>query len=436
MPLPRVHLSHDSAFDWLTALEFGRIHDGTPREDWEGVDDDFGFLHSGVGGPIMGFMVKRFSRFDVDDPKVAAIWTASHFEVPLLGLPRASAGEVILAVRPTLGGQRTINRGYFHEAVDVQHRDPATALRLWRCCLEAGDSMAHFALGYTLYELRRYREAYGHLRYYVQIAPAAAWNWCWLGKAAHAIGEIAEARSAYERAIAIGGAETDAPTLLLGLAPSADKAPPSIDPYRRGVDGPMVEASCAQPVLGERFDRALAFAARTHRTQVRKGSGIPYVGHLLGVCSLVIEDGGGEDEAIAALLHDAVEDQGGEDMLSQIREAFGDEVAAIVQACSDTMEEPKPPWRQRKETYLAHLAEQPGSVLLVSLADKLFNARAILRDYVEVGDQLWTRFRAGRDDQLWYYRELADAFERLTPGRMASELADVVDELERSAVSP
>jgi (p)ppGpp synthase/HD superfamily hydrolase len=226
--------------------------------------------------------------------------------------------------------------------------------------------------------------------------------------------------------------------MAAGLANDAlsDEALASIEPgYRRGVDRPMVKSSGTEPVLGERFDRALVFAARTHRTQVRKGSGIPYVGHLLGVCSLVIEDGGGEDEAIAALLHDAVEDQGGEDMLKQIREAFGDEVAAIVLACSDTMQEPKPPWQQRKETYLAHLAEQPGSVLLVSLADKLFNARSILRDYFEVGDQLWTRFRAGRDDQLWYYRELANAFGRLTPGRMASELAEVVDELERSAVS-
>ncbi len=189
-------------------------------------------------------------------------------------------------------------------------------------------------------------------------------------------------------------------------------------------------------MLGERFERALGFAARTHRTQVRKGRSIPYVGHLLGVCSLVIEEGGGEDEVIAALLHDAAEDQGGEDILREIREAFGDDVAAIVEACSDTMEEPKPPWRQRKEAYLAHLAEQPDSVLLVSLADKLFNARAILRDYLDVGDELWRRFRAGRDGQLWYCRELADAFGRLAPGRMASELADVVDELERSAVTP
>ena len=185
-------------------------------------------------------------------------------------------------------------------------------------------------------------------------------------------------------------------------------------------------------VLGERFERALGFAAAAHRSQVRKGTGIPYVGHLLGVCSLVIEDGGDEDEAIAALLHDAAEDQGGERMLGEIRRRFGDSVAAIVAACSDTFESPKPPWRARKETYLQHLESQPEPVLRVSLADKLFNARAILRDYLVVGDELWARFHSGRDGQLWYYRELADSFTTLLPGRMASELAAVVDDLERA----
>ena len=185
-------------------------------------------------------------------------------------------------------------------------------------------------------------------------------------------------------------------------------------------------------VLGERFEQALQFAATTHRTQARKGSGIPYVGHLLGVCSLVIEDGGDEDEAIAALLHDAAEDQGGERMLDEIRRRFGDRVAGIVAACSDTFESPKPPWRARKECYLEHLGRQPESVLRVSLADKLFNARAILRDYLLVGDELWVRFRSGRDGQLWYYRELADRFMTLLPGRMASELAAVVDDLEQA----
>jgi (p)ppGpp synthase/HD superfamily hydrolase len=183
--------------------------------------------------------------------------------------------------------------------------------------------------------------------------------------------------------------------------------------------------------FGERFEEALEFAAATHRTQVRKGSGIPYVGHLLGVCSLVIEDGGSEDEAIAALLHDAAEDRGGERMLAEIRTRFGDNIADIVAACSDTFEMPKPPWQERKQTYIEHLDSQPEAVLRVSLADKLFNARAILRDYLVVGDQIWDRFKAGRDGQLWYYRELADRFSRLLPGRMAVELTEVVQELDR-----
>jgi (p)ppGpp synthase/HD superfamily hydrolase len=185
-------------------------------------------------------------------------------------------------------------------------------------------------------------------------------------------------------------------------------------------------------VLGQRFEQALQFAAATHRSQVRKGSGTPYVGHLLGVCSLVIEDGGDEDEAIAALLHDAAEDQGGEEMLGEIRGRFGNDVADIVAACSDTFESPKPPWRTRKERYLEHLEQQPQSVLRVSLADKLFNARAILRDYLVVGNELWTRFRSGRDGQLWYYRELADRFMTLMPGRMAGELVAVVEDLEQA----
>lgn len=184
-------------------------------------------------------------------------------------------------------------------------------------------------------------------------------------------------------------------------------------------------------VLGERFEDALGFAARVHRDQRRKGSGIPYVGHLLGVCSLVIEDGGSADEAIAALLHDAVEDQGGDATLEQIRERYGLVVADIVRACSDTTQTLKPPWRARKEAYLSHLAEAPPSVLRVSLADKLHNARAILRDYELEGERLWDRFNAnsGRDGQFWYYGALAEVFTERFPGRMARELSETVDRL-------
>ena len=190
----------------------------------------------------------------------------------------------------------------------------------------------------------------------------------------------------------------------------------------------------ASPSLSARFVDALAYAADIHLSQTRKGSGVPYIGHLLGVCSLVLEEGGNEDEAIAALLHDAGEDQGGEARLTDIRERYGTEVESIVRACSDTLLEQKPEWRTRKEEYLEHLEHQPRSVLLVSLADKLFNARAILRDYLAVGEELWKRFTGDRDGQLWYYRSLSDVFTRRLPDvQMTAELDEAVSALERQA---
>jgi GTP pyrophosphokinase len=188
-----------------------------------------------------------------------------------------------------------------------------------------------------------------------------------------------------------------------------------------------------RPRLTNRFVDAVDYASQLHLDQVRKGSEVPYIGHLLGVCSLVLEERGSEDEAIAALLHDAGEDQGGEARLLDIRERYGENVAAIVRACSDTLLEAKPDWKVRKTQYLAHLNRQPESVLLVSLADKLFNARAILRDHGEEGEELWKRFSAGRDEQLWYYRSLRETFARLVPDlRMTGELSAVVAELESS----
>jgi (p)ppGpp synthase/HD superfamily hydrolase len=187
-----------------------------------------------------------------------------------------------------------------------------------------------------------------------------------------------------------------------------------------------MEAVDDPPVLSERFEEALVYAARLHRRQRRKGSDIPYVSHLLAVASLVLEAGGDEDQAIAALLHDAVEDQGGLPTLAAIREHFGDAVAETVLACSDAWTEPKPPWRARKEAYLRHLAGQPARVLLVSAADKVHNARAILDDYRRLGDALFDRFTGGQVGTLWYYRQLADTYRAIG---MASPL---VDELERT----
>lgn len=181
-------------------------------------------------------------------------------------------------------------------------------------------------------------------------------------------------------------------------------------------------------MLTQRYADALQLAWQLHSKQVRKGTTIPYVSHLIAVSSLALEHGANEDEAIAALLHDAVEDAGGKPTLDMIRARFGEVVANIVDGCTDAYEEPKPEWRQRKEAYLAHLAEASRSIRLVSASDKLHNARSILFDLRVHGPSLWTRFTAGKDGSLWYYRSLVRAFE--SHGR-----APLVDELDRTVVA-
>jgi (p)ppGpp synthase/HD superfamily hydrolase len=188
--------------------------------------------------------------------------------------------------------------------------------------------------------------------------------------------------------------------------------------------------------LTEKFDRAFLLASELHRTQKRKSTEIPYISHLMTVSALVLENGGTEDEAIAALLHDAVEDQGGLATLQRIREEFGDTVADVVMELSDTVETPKPPWRARKEQYLRHLEVAPLSVLRVSAADKRHNARSIVKDYLLVGDDLWNRFSAPAAEQIWYYRSLADVFRRRLGGSLASELSRAVADLEWLMGSP
>ena len=185
-----------------------------------------------------------------------------------------------------------------------------------------------------------------------------------------------------------------------------------------------------QVTLTERFREALGYAFELHRAQRRKGSGAPYVAHLLGVCSLVLEHGGNEDEAIAALLHDAIEDQGGDVVRRELRSRFGHTVTAIVEGCSDTDVQPKPPWRERKEAYLAHLPHASPSVLLVSAADKLNNLESILRDYRELGEALWSRFRGGRAGTLWYYRSVAAVLRESGPARLSHEIQRRVGKLE------
>jgi (p)ppGpp synthase/HD superfamily hydrolase len=184
-------------------------------------------------------------------------------------------------------------------------------------------------------------------------------------------------------------------------------------------------------ILSERYDVALTYAVALHRRQLRTGTGIPYVSHLLSVSALVLEYGGDEDQAIAALLHDAAEDCGGEARLQEIRERFGDRVAQIVADCTDSWTDPKPDWAQRKIAYVAELASRPPATLLVSLADKTHNATAILQDYLDIGEALWERFSGGRDGTLWYYRALADRFAAAMPGnRLAQRFGAVVAALE------
>ncbi len=177
--------------------------------------------------------------------------------------------------------------------------------------------------------------------------------------------------------------------------------------------------------LSSRFQEALAFAAELHAAQRRKLSGVPYLGHLLRVAGIVLEYGGTEDEAVAALLHDAIEDQGGESAREEIRRRFGPDVLAVVEGCSDTDQSPKPPWRERKEAYLKHLQDASPAVRLVTAADKLDNIRSLTASYRQDGESIWRHFGGGREGTLWYYR---GAIERLkTRGQ-----CPLVEELERA----
>ncbi len=187
--------------------------------------------------------------------------------------------------------------------------------------------------------------------------------------------------------------------------------------------------------LSSRFDDALLYAAQLHRTQQRKGSGVPYLAHLLAVTALVLENGGDEDAAIAALLHDAVEDQGGPATRTAIQARFGDTVAAIVDGCSDTDEIPKPPWQARKEAYIAHIADVSPAVRLVSAADKLHNARTVLAEYRQQGDALWAIFRGGKAGTLWYYRAMVTALRAAGATALVAELDRVVTELEQAVAA-
>lgn len=185
--------------------------------------------------------------------------------------------------------------------------------------------------------------------------------------------------------------------------------------------------------LSSRFEEALIFATRTHAGQVRKDTNTPYIAHLMAVAAIVLEQGATEDETIAALLHDAAEDQGGRATLEEIRDRFGETVADIVEDCTDSWTIPRPAWRARKEAFIARLRDASVSVRLVSAADKLHNARTILTDYRVLGESLWSRFNGGKEGTLWYYCAIVAVLRNSGPVPLVDELERVVSEIKTLA---
>ena len=211
-----VTISYDTDRDTLDVAEFGVAVDGIDPDPWQALSEDLAYLLRAKDGPAIGFQAKNFSTLDPDC--IEGVFECPRFDVPVLGLRDASAGEILLAAESFLEGENTLNRDYFGAAVSVSGEE---AVSLWRQCLQTGDMLAHYGLGYTLYELGQHRLAYRHLRYYTELVPAQAWAWCWRGKSAEAIAEFAEARDCYRRAVELeeqGGETTDARDLLSALA--------------------------------------------------------------------------------------------------------------------------------------------------------------------------------------------------------------------------
>ncbi|HYW36769.1 MAG TPA: HD domain-containing protein [Terriglobales bacterium] len=192
----------------------------------------------------------------------------------------------------------------------------------------------------------------------------------------------------------------------------------------------MSADSLRPPDLGPRLQRAFCYAAEKHAGQTRKRSAVPYLSHLMAVASLVLEAGGDEDMAIAALLHDVVEDCGGMPRLREVRKQFGPRVATIVEGCTDSFGEPKPEWVERKKDYLREVRHADAETRLVSASDKLHNVRTILADYRQHGEAIWTRFSGKKEGTLWYYRALSDEYQRQNPNRITRELEIAVSDLE------
>lgn len=216
MPRPRLIISRDVDYDYFSAIEFGSVDDGQPADAWCVLEEQVGLLYE--QDRCVGCRVEDFATFDPDLPQFESIWTRPRFDVPQLGLSNVTAGEICVAGLVAYAAKPTLNRRYFDRAVAAGGRDErAEAAKLWRCCLEAGDLMGHYGLGYTLYELEDFRGAYRHLRAYTEVTPSNAWAWSWLGRACIALGEHDEARAALGTAMQLeaeGGEETDAPELL------------------------------------------------------------------------------------------------------------------------------------------------------------------------------------------------------------------------------
>jgi (p)ppGpp synthase/HD superfamily hydrolase len=183
--------------------------------------------------------------------------------------------------------------------------------------------------------------------------------------------------------------------------------------------------------LTKKLSQAFGYAHEVHAQQVKTGTSVPYLGHLMGVSSIVLDDGGSEDEAVAALLHDAAEDHGGRERLDDIRSRFGDAVARIVEDCTDSWDTPKPPWLVRKQTYIQHARTLPLGSLRVSAADKVHNTYSILRGLRNTGEKVWERYEVGADDVLSYYESLARAYREAGGGRLVEELERIVRGIQR-----
>jgi len=212
-----LYLNHDARLGWLIAMPFGEVSDEALADEIE-VGDSFRYVSRAGEGGVVGFVVRELARFDPEAPSVGRIWREPLFDAPQLGLRNVSAGEICLAAKPFLGGRSTVNRDLFDKALAARTREETAGW--WFLCLQAGDAMAHYGLGYTLLDLGRTREAYRHLRAYTETAPLNAWAWCYRGKAAEAIGDPDDARTSYRRAIALereGGETTDAATLLAAM---------------------------------------------------------------------------------------------------------------------------------------------------------------------------------------------------------------------------